>query len=214
MIFGRRGFGQLDINNLLLLDRAWSLGRSCRCFSLNGSLYLGRSLGGLRGLGGFLRFLGGSGFLCRFILLAEPLSVRGEAVFPCLLWADPAFRGLGLFLTAWPWPPWTELGPLSGALPPAGRRLGSVAFFSAHDFRELKTDAGGLFLRTSAALSCGAFSSCAGLRPTRGWSLESRGCSALAELGRGLGPGRAVASGYDFCFSSGHSHFLPSYLMA
>ena len=39
--------GQLDIDNLFVLGRAGSLGGSRRRFSLNGSLYLGRTLGGL-----------------------------------------------------------------------------------------------------------------------------------------------------------------------
>ena len=94
------GVGQLDINNLFLFARAGSLGRSRRRFSLNGSLYLGRSLGGLGSLGGFLRFLAGSWFLCRFILLAGSLFLSGRSSFflVCLGWTAPAFRGLGVFL--------------------------------------------------------------------------------------------------------------------
>lgn len=100
MIFEGVEFGQLDINNLFLLARAWSLGRSRRRFSLNGSLYLGRSLGGLGSLGGFLRFLTGSWFLCRITLLAGSLFLSGRSRFflVCLGRTASAFWGLWLFL--------------------------------------------------------------------------------------------------------------------
>ena len=149
VIFEGVELGQLDINNLFLLARAGSLGRSRRRFSLNGSLYLGRSLGGLGSLGGFLRFLGGSGFLCR-LARAGSLFLSGRSSFflVCLGWTAPAFRGLGVFLLLGP----SLLGRsgrsrlfrsfclLLGGGPLRGLLLG-------HNFREVKDrHAGGLLL--------------------------------------------------------------------
>ena len=81
MIFEGVEFGQLDINNLFLLARAWSLGGSRRCFSLNGSLYLRCTLSGTGSLGGFLCLFGGSGLfrfsrLCRFLYCLILLAGR------------------------------------------------------------------------------------------------------------------------------------------
>ena len=211
--------GQLDIDDLLVLGRAGSLGGNRRRFSLNGSRYLGRSLGGLGSLGGFLRFLAGSGFLRRFILLAGSLFLfrRNSFFLVCLGRTAPAFWGLGLFFL---------LGP--SLLGKSGRSrlfrgfcllLGDGplrGLFLGHDFREVKDrHAGGLLLLGSVcglvlrggSLLCGSF----GL--IRGWSLGS----GLLLLGNlcvhfGLGRGRARARpdcvSYDFCFFIGHSHFL------
>ena len=96
--------GQLDIDNLFVLGRAGSLGGSRRRFSLNGSLYLGRTLGGLGSLGGFFRFPRLCGFLYRLILLAGSflLCRSGGLVLVGLGRSAPAFRCLfllfGLFL--------------------------------------------------------------------------------------------------------------------
>ena len=218
MIFEGVEFGQLDINNLFLLARAGSLGGSRRRFSLNGSLYLGRSLGGLGSLGGFLRFLAGSWFLCRLALLAGSLFLSGRSSFflVCLGWTAPAFRGLGVFLL---------LGP--GLLERSGRSrlfrgfcllLGGGplrGLLLGHDFREVKDrHAGGLLLLGSVcglvlcwSLLCGSF----GL--IRGWSLGS-GLLLLGNLcvhfglGRGRARARPCCVSYDFCFFIGHSHFL------
>jgi len=105
--------GQLDIDDLFVLDRAGSLGGSRRRFSLNGSLYFRRTFGGLGCLGGFLCFAGGSGFfrfswLCGFlycfILLARSFLLCGSGglVLVGLGRSAPALRCLfllfGLFL--------------------------------------------------------------------------------------------------------------------
>ena len=230
MIFEGVEFGQLDINNLFLLARAWSLGGSRRCFSLNGSLYLRCTLSGTGSLGGFLCLFGGSGLfrfsrLCRFLYCLILLAGRfflcgsGSLVLVGLGRSAPALRCLfllfGLFL----------LRPVL-----LGRRRGSPfvrglclllgggplrGLLLGHDFREVKDrHAGGLLLLGSVcglvlcwSLLCGSFGF------IRGWSLGS----GLLLLGNlcvhfGLGRGRARARpgcvSYDFCFFIGHSHFL------
>ena len=212
MIFEGVELGQLDINNLFLLARAGSLGRSRRRFSLNGSLYLGRSLGELGSLGGFLRFLAGSWFLCRFILLAGSLFLSGRSRFflVCFGRTAPAFWGLGLFLLLGP----SLLGRSGRSHLFRGFYLllggGSLrGLLLGHDFREVKDrHAGGLFLGSVCGLILwGFFLLCGSFGLLRGWSLGS-GLLLLDGLGRGRARARSCCVSYDFCFFIGHSHFL------
>ena len=111
VVFEGVEFGQLDIDDLLVLGRTGSLGGSRRRFSLNGSIYLRRTLSGTGSLGGFLCLAGGSGLfrfsrLCRFlyglILLAGSFLLCRSGGLVGLGRAAPALRCLfllfGLFL--------------------------------------------------------------------------------------------------------------------
>ena len=218
MVLEGMELGQLDIDNLFVLGRAGSLGGSRRRFSLNGSLYLGRTLGGLGSLGGFFRFLGGSGLLRRLALLGGSLLLCGSG-------------GLGLILLGRSAPALLRLLLLRPGL--FGRRRGSRLFRAfrlllgggpfrrfllGHDFREVKDrHAGGLLFFGSVCghvlLGGGRLFRSFGL--IRGGSLGSRlfllgGRCAAARLGlcRGRASVRPGCVSYDFSFFIGHSHFL------
>ena len=104
MIFEGVEVRQFQVNNLLVLGRAGSLGGGRGRFSLNGSLYLWRTLGGLGSLGGFLGLLGGSGLLRRLILFTGSLLLCGSGRLGLVLLgrAAPALRGLFLLLGLFP----------------------------------------------------------------------------------------------------------------
>lgn len=205
--------GQLDIDNLFLLARAWSLGRSRRRFSLNGSLYLGVALVGLGALAAFSDFWLGAGFCAALSFLLGASFCPGEAVFSlsalggrprrfgdldCSSCFGPAslegtgrsrlFRGFYLLLGG---------GPLRDLL------LG-------HDFREVKDrHAGGLLLLGSVwglvlrggSLLCGSFGLFRGGNLGSGLLLLGNLCGCF---GQGWGRARAgpVASVTIFAFSS------------
>ena len=218
MIFEGVEVRQFQVNNLFLLRRAGSLGGGRGCFSLNRSLCLGRTLGGLGGLGGLFRFLGGSGLLRRLALLAGGLLLCGSGGLGLILLGRAAPALLGLFLHR------------PGLF---GRRRGSGLFWAfrllldgglfrrlllGHDFREVKDRyAGGLLLLGSVCglvlLGGGRLFRSFGL--IRGGRLGSRllllgGRCAAARLGlcRGRASVRPGCVSYDFFFFIGHSHFL------
>ena len=104
MIFEGVEVRQFQVNNLLVLGRAGSLGGSRRRFRWSGNFYLGRTLGGLGSLGGFLGFLGGSGLLRRLILFTGSILLcrSGRLGLVLLGRAAPALRGLFLLLGLFP----------------------------------------------------------------------------------------------------------------
>lgn len=208
MIFESMEVRQLDINDLLILGRAGSLGRDRRCFRLGGSLYFGRTLGGLGSLGGFLCFLGGGRFPPPCPSYREPPSCRERR----------------------PRPPWAGVSGASGAVPASARLLGWSGrsrfvrgfrlllggsplrgLLLGHDFREVKDrHAGGFLLLGSVSgfvLRGGA--SCAGASALSGAGASETDCSCLRACtplasgwaGAGSEPGPA-ASVTIFAFSS------------